>query len=170
MAPDTRSLTKPLGTRFGPSGAAFPTCTERTPACVIVPPHRVSVYALSPHRMQPICVGGKSNSLIDARRQPALKASCHDPDRHQLGAAQRVGEADQQQVAVAQPVVGDAGQDLAQDVGGGGELPGREEGDDVGGVAAAASSPPASLAAQTADTSSWSRANIWGTMLPAGQV
>ena len=97
-----------------------------------------------------------------------MKAACHDPDRHQLGGAQHVGEADQQQGAVAQPgeVVGDAGQDLAQDVGGGGELPGREEGDDVGGVAAAASSPPA----QTADTSSWSRANIWGTMLPAGQV
>ena len=47
-----------------------------------------------------------------------------DPDRRQLGAAQRAGEADQQQGAVAQPdqVVGDAGQDLAQDLGGGGEL------------------------------------------------
>ena len=51
-----------------------------------------------------------------------------DPDRRQFGAAQRAGEADQQQGAVAQPceVVGHACQDLAQDVGGGGELLGRQ--------------------------------------------
>ena len=55
-------------------------------------------------------------------------AEALDPDRRQFGTAERAGEADQQQGAVAQPgqVIGDAGQDLAQDIGGGGELLGRQ--------------------------------------------
>jgi hypothetical protein len=47
-----------------------------------------------------------------------------DPDGGELGAAERAGEADQQQRAVAQSGQGgfDRRQDLAQDVGGGGEF------------------------------------------------
>ena len=51
-----------------------------------------------------------------------------EADRRQFGAAQGAGKADQQQRAVAQSgqVVADRGQDLAQDVGGDGELLGRQ--------------------------------------------
>ena len=59
------------------------------------------------------------------------------PDRRQLGPAQRAGEADQQQGAVAQPaqVVADRGEDLAQHADRGGEFL-RREFAALGGVAA----------------------------------
>ena len=75
--------------------------------------------------------------------QPALARSrCSTRIAGQFGAAQGPGKADQQQGAVAQAceargarqIIGDGGEDLAQDVGGGGELLGRQLAC-VGGVA-----------------------------------
>ena len=61
------------------------------------------------------------------RRRPCGSLRGARPDRREFGAAQRAGEADREERAVAQAaeVVRDGGQDVAQEIGGGGEFLGR---------------------------------------------
>jgi hypothetical protein len=73
--------------------------------------------------------GAVALAAWQGQAQPALaRLEMLDPDRRQLGAPQGSGEADQQQGAVAQSdqVVADRGEDLPQNVDGGGQFLGRQ--------------------------------------------